>query len=143
MPRQGLVEEQLTGSVIGAFFEVCSHVRFGLLDRLCIAALELELRERKHRVDREVLVPVLYKGHTLGTQRIDMIVDDKLIIETKSSLVLPVIAKRELFNYLTATHLEVGLLLHFGPEPKFYRQVARNNLSGLSVQSGSSGRSDS
>ena len=142
MAKQELIEEQLTGSVIGAFFEVYNHLGFGFLERLCIAALELELRDRQHRVDREVSVPVYYKGHRLGTQRIDMIVDDKLVVETKSSLVLPPIAERQLCNYLTVTHLEVGLLLHFGPQPKFYRQVARNNLPGLSVQSGSSAQSD-
>jgi GxxExxY protein len=52
-----------------------------------------------------------------------MIVDDKLVIEAKSSYRLPVSAQRQLYNYLKAAKLRVGLLLHFGPEPKFYREV--------------------
>lgn len=142
MSRKGLIEEPLTQSVIGAFFEVYNTLGFGFLEHLYVMALERELISREHEVAREVSVPIAYKGHHLGTQRIDMIVDDRLVVETKATAQLPPVAQRQLFNYLKATRLEVGLLLHFGPTPKFYRQVARNEFSALSVQSGSSVESD-
>jgi GxxExxY protein len=88
--------------------------------------LEIELRERGHRVGREVGVPVLYKGRELGYQRLDMIVDERLVVETKSTYELPKAAHRQLRSYLQATKLEVGLLLHFGPEANFYRVVSSN-----------------
>jgi GxxExxY protein len=72
-------------------------------------------------------VPVWYKGRLLGFQRIDMVVDDKVIIETKSTHNLPRIASRQLYNYLKATRFEIGLLLHFGPEPGFNRLILRNH----------------
>lgn len=125
MSHKGLIEEPLTQSVIGAFFEVYNILGFGFLEHIYILALERELRARGHRVDREVPVPIYYKGNVLGGCRIDMLVDDSLIVETKSTIVLPPAAKRQLYNYLKATAIEVGLLLHFGPEPKFYREVAR------------------
>jgi GxxExxY protein len=138
MSKIGLIEESLTQSVIGAFFEVYNTIGYGFLEHLYCMALERELMERDHAVAREVSVAVTYKGHHLGTQRIDMIVDDRLIVETKATAQLPPFAQRQLFNYLKATRLEVGLLLHFGPTPRFYRQVARNNFSVVSVRSGSS-----
>jgi GxxExxY protein len=55
-----------------------------------------------------------------------MIVDEKLVVEIKSCVELPKPAQRQLFNYLRATKLEVGLLLHFGLEPRFYRLVCSN-----------------
>jgi len=58
--------------------------------------------------------------------RMDMLVDHRLVVEVKSTLVLHASATRQLLNYLRATELEVGLLLHFGPEPKFHRQVLSN-----------------
>ena len=125
MSRIGLIEEALTESVIGAFFEVYNQLGFGFVESVYSKALEVELRARGHYMLREVPVPVYYKGIALGGFRIDILVDDKLIIEVKSSQVLPVTAKRQLYNYLKATHLEVGLLLHFGPEPKFYREVCK------------------
>jgi GxxExxY protein len=121
MRKDQLVDEQLTFSVIGAFFEVYNTLGFGFLEHLYVMALERELRARGHAVGREVSVPVYYKGDELGRQRLDMIVDERLIVETKATYDLPREAKRQVYNYLRATGLPVGLLLHFGPEANFYR----------------------
>ena len=123
MPRDGLHDEELTGSVIGAFYEVYNVLGFGLLEQLYAAALEHELRARGHRVAREVAVRVAYKGTVIGRQRLDLVVDGRVVVETKSTYHLHPAAARQLFGYLGATGLEVGLLLHFGPEARFRRVV--------------------
>jgi len=71
-----------------------------------------------------------YKVHRLCTYKLDMLVDDKVVIEIKSTAELPKTAMRQLHNYLHATDYEVGLLLHFGPEAKFYRQCVLNKSKG-------------
>ena len=121
MPRRELIEEELTHSVIGAFFDVYNTLGFGFLEHVYVMALERELRARGHRVAREVCVVINYKGEELTTQRLDMVVDEKLVIETKAAAELHKSAPRQVYNYLKASSLEVGLLLHFGPEPAFYR----------------------
>jgi GxxExxY protein len=123
MALHDLIEERLTHSAIGAFFDVYNNLGYGFLEIVYVMALERELVARRHHVGREVWVPVLYKGDELCKQRLDMVVDEKLIIETKSTPDLPKGATRQLYNYLRATKLGVGLLFHFGPEPKFYRLV--------------------
>ena len=55
-----------------------------------------------------------------------MIVDDVLVLENKSARALCSDDGDQLFNYLKATRLEVGLLLHYGPEPRFYRYTSMN-----------------
>lgn len=125
MPRHELIEERLTHSVIGAFFDVYNKLGYGFLEAVYTMALERELLKRGHQVGREVWVPVTYDGEELCRQRIDMIVDNKLVIECKASIELPKTGSRQLYNYLRATNLDVGLLLHFGPEPQFYRLVCR------------------
>ncbi len=120
-----LIHEELTGSVIGAFFEVYNSLGYGFLEHVYVAALERELRARGHEVGREVTVAIHYKGEPIAHQRLDMVVDEMLVVETKSTRDLHPSAVRQLFNYLRATGLEVGLLLHFGPEPRFYRVVGR------------------
>lgn len=122
-----LIEDELTQSVIGAFYEVYNTLGFGFLEHVYILAMERELRNRGHTVAREVAVRVLYKGERLATHRLDMIVDDKLVIETKSTYQLHPTALRQLQNYLRATTLEVGLLLHFGPAAKFHRLILTND----------------
>lgn len=127
MQRVELIEERLTHSVIGAFYEVYNTLGFGFLEHIYVRALEQELLARGHRIDREVIVSVVYKGVVIASHRLDLIVDGKLVVETKSTNELHKAATRQLFNYLRATSLEVGLLLHFGPEPKFYRLISRNH----------------
>ena len=127
MPSGGLIAEGLTRSIIGAFFEVYNTLGYGFLEHIYAMALERELRNRGHRVARELSVRIMYKGDHLGTQRLDMIVDDKLVVEIKSTYHLHPVAIRQLYNYLRGTNLEVGLVLHFGREPKFYRQICKND----------------
>jgi GxxExxY protein len=126
MTTAHLIEEALTYSVIGAFFEVYNTLGFGFLEHLYVLALEQELIARGHRVRREVKVDVWYKGRRLGHQRLDMIVDDKLIVEVKSTYELRKEEPRRIYSYIHATKLEVALLLHFGPEAKFYRLISPN-----------------
>ena len=123
MTAHDVVDEKLTGSVIGAYYAVYNTLGFGFLEHIYVMALERELRRRGHDVAREIGVPIYYQGEELARQRIDMIVDGRLVVETKSSQELHKSAHRQLFNYLRGTGLQVGLLLHFGPEPKFYRQI--------------------
>jgi GxxExxY protein len=123
MARKELIEEQLTSSVIGAFYEVYNTLGFGFLEHIYKMALERELIVRGHRVAREVSVVVEYKGQELTSQRLDMMVDERLVIETKATVELHKAAPRQLYNYLKSTNLAVGLLLHFGPKPAFYRII--------------------
>ena len=120
-----LIYERLTHSVIGAFYDVYNTLGFGFLEQVYVTALERELRARGHHVGREVFLPVHYKGEQIVRQRLDMVVDEKLVVEVKSTYELHGAAPRQVYNYLRATHLELGLLLHFGPYPKFYRILCR------------------
>ena len=96
------------------------------------------LGERGHQVGREVSVPIYFRNVRLTEQRVDMIVDAKVVVECKATDKLPAFAERQLFNYLRATRIEVGMLLHFGPAPKFYRVIA----SRASLRRGERGTTD-
>lgn len=118
-------DEKLCFSAIGAFFEVHNSLGFGFLEHHYVKALDWELRERGHRVDREVSICVGYKHLELGHLRIDMLVDNRLVVEAKATTILPSYASRQIFNYLKAPGIESGLLLHFGPKPVFHRVFCR------------------
>ena len=121
--KDKLLERETTSQIIGAFYEVYKVLGFGFLEHVYALALERELVGLGRSVWREVSVPIFYKGDLLTTQRIDMVVDDKIVVEIKSTYLIPPAAKRQTLNYLRASSLEVGLLLHFGPDAKFYRLV--------------------
>ena len=104
---------------------------FGFMEGVYAAALELELRNRGRRVVRELSATVHYLGFAIAHQRLDLVVDDKLVVEIKATEKLHADAGRQLYNYLRATNLEVGLLLHFGREAKFYRLLCENSRKNL------------
>jgi GxxExxY protein len=127
----GLPEEDLTREIIGAFFHVYNTLRYGFLENIYANALMLVLRQMGHRVAREVRVPVWFEGHSIGYHRLDMIVDGKVVVEIKATERLPEIADRQLRSYLSATGIEVGLILHFGLEAKAHRVKPRCRSSRL------------
>jgi GxxExxY protein len=129
MTEDDLLERRTTAAIIGAFYEVYNQLGYGFLEQVYSLALERELLERGNSVEREVIVTISYKGKPLTTQRIDMVVDHKVVVENKSTAVLPPFARRQRLNYLRASTLEVGLLLHFGPTARFYRIVQTHRLS--------------
>ena len=124
----GLVEEALTRSVIGSFYDVYNELGFGYRELIYGLAMERDLIAKGHRVAREVAVMVHFRGEPLARQTLDMLVDDRLIVELKSTERLHPDATRQLFSYLCATTLELGLLLHFGHEPKFHRVIYMNRF---------------
>ncbi len=129
MTAVGLIDEELTGSAISAFFAVYDALGHGFLEHIYKAALERELRARGRRVAREVGVTVLYKGEEVAHQPLDMLVDERLVIEVKSRQERLDIGSAQLFNYLRATNLEIGLLFNFGPKPSFKRVLCLNAWS--------------
>jgi GxxExxY protein len=118
-----LLHADLTESIIGAFYEVYNELRYGFLEQIYVEALVRVLRAKGHFVEREVLVPVHFRDDVIGLQRLDLLIDGKVVVEVKSTHDLAKACHRELLSYLRGTGLEVGLLLHFGPEAQFHRTV--------------------
>ena len=123
-PRRALLHEATTASIIGAFYELYNQLGFGFLESVYSAGMAKLLRARGHKVEREALVKVFLYGEELGHFRVDLLVDDRVAVENKSTYHLSKEAPRQLYNELKASPLEVGLLLHFGPRAKFYRLAA-------------------
>ena len=124
-PGSRWVEQELSYAIIGCFFQVYNTLGFGYLESVYSRALEVALRLKGLKVEREVPITVVFEGVEVGQHRMDMIVEDKIIIENKSTEKLTEIPRRQLRNYLTATNRELGLLLHFGPQANYYRGLRK------------------
>lgn len=124
-----LIERQLTGRIIQCFFTVYNTLGFGMLESVYRRALVVELSQHGLDARQEVPIDVLYRSVEVGYFRLDILVDDRVAVEVKATELLAPAASRQLLNYLRASHLDVGLLLHFGPEAKFHRLVSPRVLS--------------
>lgn len=108
---------------------VYNDLDIGMLESVYRNALVVELAHHGLDARKEVPINVLYRGVEVGHFRLDPLVEGSVPVEVKSTELLAPIASRQLLNYLRASHLDVGLLLHFGPEAKFRRLVSPRVLS--------------
>jgi GxxExxY protein len=74
----------------------------------------------------EAPVDVWYGGTRIGRFRVDLLVDNQVIVEIKTGREIRDLDRKQLLNYLRASDVEVGLLLLFGPKPAFERYVFTN-----------------
>ncbi len=131
-----MLYQHLTEQILAAFYEVYNTLGMGFLEKVYENALLQELRARGLRVEPQVPIPVHYKNVIVGMYYADLVVEDKIIIEIKAVETLHPSHEAQLLNYLRATDKEVGLLLNFGPRPKFIRRVWSNRRKhGLSQSS--------
>ena len=121
--RGELIEAELVRSVVGAFYEVHNYFGYGLSERVYCGALARELQERGHGVVRELMIEVRYKGLVVAKQRLDMVIDHRVVVESKATEKLSPADRMQLLSYLRATDFEVGLLLNFGRTANFERFI--------------------
>jgi GxxExxY protein len=107
-------ERELSGDVIGAAIEVHRVLGPGLLESAYELALERELILRGHHVERQKPVSLEYKGMPLGEGfRLDLLVDDRLLLEVKAVEVLLPLHEAQLLTYLRLSAKRFGLLINF------------------------------
>ena len=109
-----MLDEQLTESIIGACIEVHKHLGPGLLESAYQQCLCHELTLRGIRFEREVDLPVIYKGVRLDcAYRMDVVVEGRVLLELKSIEECAPIPEAKLISYLKISGLRVGLLINF------------------------------
>jgi len=122
----------LTGEIIGAAIEVHQELGGpGLLEEIYETALCYELGLRGHSVQRQVKVPVFYKGVEIKKPHyVDLLVDNRVVVEVKAVEQYNKIHEVQLLTYLRLTGLHLGLLVNFG-EPQVRQGIKRvvNRLS--------------
>ena len=107
--------DEIKYEVRGAAMEVYSHFGPGLLESVYEKAMIRELELRGLKVQSQVTVPVLYKGTPVGDDlRIDLFVEDELIVELKSVEEIKAVFYKQLRTYLKLMGKEEGLLINFG-----------------------------
>ena len=103
-----------TSPILGAALEVHRHLGPGLLESAYEECLCHELRIRELRFQRQVDLPVEYKGLKLNCgYKIDLIVQDEVVLELKAVEKLLPIHQAQLLTYLKLAHKRVGLLINF------------------------------
>ena len=106
--------ETLTGKIIGAAIDIHRALGPGLLESAYEACLLYELQLRKLQVKSQKAIPIFYKDVMLDCgYRVDLIVEDQVIVEIKSVTNLASIHEAQLLSYLKLSGCRIGLLINF------------------------------
>ena len=109
-----MTENDISYKIRGAIFNIYNALGPGLLESVYSAALEFELLKADLKVEKEVPVPVYYEGVKLEVGfRLDLLVEDKVIIEIKSVENLAEVHHKQVLTYLKLTKLKLAILINF------------------------------
>lgn len=109
-----MTENELSYKIIGAALEVRKTLGVGLLENVYEVALAYELKELGLKVESQLVLPLKYKNETISNAyRIDLMVENKIIIEIKSVLELNPVFYSQVLTYLKLTDIKLGLLINF------------------------------
>ena len=107
------VLNNITQRIIGCAIEVHRNLGPGLLESIYEKALCYEFDENRIKYKNQVLVPIVYKGHQLGEYRLDLLVEDKIIVELKAVDKINPVFEAQILSYLKITSKKLGLLINF------------------------------
>ena len=110
-----MTEYELTYQIRGAIWDVYNDLGPGLLESVYEEALCYELEKRGLKIERQKQVPIIYKGKVLKTDlKLDVMVEDMIIIELKSVEELKPVFYKQTKTYLKLMNKHIGLLVNFG-----------------------------
>ena len=103
----------ITYAINGAVFEVNRILGPGFLEKVYEKALLIELKKRGLKAESQVPIKVSYKEENVGEYFVDILVEEKVIVEVKTVETFDKIHEAQLLNYLKASGIQVGLLVNF------------------------------
>lgn len=117
--------EDISYQIRGALFDVYNELGPGLLESIYAEALAFELNNRFLNFEKEIIIPVLYKGEDLNLNlRADFIIEGEIIIELKSIEELKKVHHKQLLTYLKLSNKQLGFLVNFN-EGDFSKGIIR------------------
>jgi len=114
-----LIFKEEVYAIIGATMDVHRELGSGFLESVYQEATEIELASRKIPSEAQKAIKIVYKGEMLKKEFVaDLICFEKIIVELKAQDSLSGREEAQVFNYLKATGIKLGLVINFGSHPK-------------------------
>ena len=118
-----LLFPELSYQVMQAVFEVHNHLGPGFTEDIYENALALELEIKGIPFERQTQIQVHYKDRFVGNYRLDMVIDSKIILELKAVTQVNDVFKAQLLSYLSATGMQLGILINFGTKRVQFERI--------------------
>jgi GxxExxY protein len=116
-------DAEITEQIIKAVIKVHRTLGPGFLESVYQNSLLIELENQGLRIEAEKPIVVTYEGRPVGNHRLDLVVEERIIVELKAVEDLSQAHYAQLRSYLKASRLETGLLINFAKEKADFRRV--------------------
>lgn len=123
MDKPNLIYKELTSEIISSAFEVSNILGCGFLEKVYENAFKVELIRRGLKVETQKRIEGLYKNNVVGIYQIDLLVEEKVILEIKTIDKITDIQRAQLMNYLKSTNLKVGFIFNFAKPKLEYERL--------------------
>ena len=124
---RSMTENEISYKIRGCIFNVYNKLGPGLLESAYEAALKIELEKAGCMVKTQVYLPMIYDGVRVEkAYRIDMLIEDKVIVELKTVSEFTDEHFSQVLNYLKATGCQLGLLINFADDSLEYKRILPN-----------------
>ncbi len=120
--------EDLTRRIIAASMKVHTALGNGFQEVIYQRALEIEFPYHNLAFEREKEMSIFYRGHEIGTRRVDFFVENLIMVELKAVIQLEDVHLTQAMNYLEAYKMEIGLLINFGAKSLQFKRVHNNKM---------------
>ena len=117
---------ELTGKIIGCAMKVHRVIGPGFPEIIYMRCLIIELKNSGLSCEAEVERDIYYEGIKVGSRRLDLLVDNKVIVELKAVTEVEPLFYNQIINYLKIFKIEIGLLINFGNISLQYRRFANS-----------------
>jgi GxxExxY protein len=123
--EKNFVHAELSYSIIAAAMEVLNTLGCGFLEKLYENALVVEFKSRGIKVDQQRRFAVEHKNTVVGDYIPDLLVDDKVVVDTQVIDAITDVQVAQMINYLAITGLTLGIIINFKHPKLEYRRVVR------------------
>ena len=126
MEQKDFKHSEITEKIIGAAMKVHSFFGLGFPEIVYKRALIIELETLSLQCDTEIEKDIIYRNRLIAKRRLDLIIEDKVLVELKALSEADKRCHNQIINYLNIFSFEVGLLLNFGKESLEFKRFANS-----------------
>lgn len=127
-------QDKITHNIISCAMEVHNTIGNGFQEVVYQRALSFEMSLRNIVHQREFETPLFYKGHSIGTRRVDFLVMNEIAVEIKALINLEDVHLAQAKNYLEAFNLATGLLINFGAKSLQFKRIYNKSWKSNNLQ---------
>lgn len=121
--EERVIYKDLSYKIMEACFEVHNNLGPGFSEKIYEEAMTRELKEKGIFYERQKLIDIYYKDEKIGEYRLDLFVENKVILELKAVSELNSIFESQIYSYLKATGMKLGILINFGNRKVDFRRI--------------------